>query len=76
MRTNSIIFSIILSRLVETGYYAGRTHISDARRSTVSYVMNTDHPTRSYGEVHVHSCRKYVPQIIDDHDPIVDMSFR
>ena len=74
MSTNSIIFSIIVSTLVEIGYYAGKTHISDARRSTVSYVMNTDHPTRSYREVP--SCKKYVPQMIDDHDPIVDMSFR
>ena len=46
MSTNGIIFSIILSTLVETGYYSGMTHISDACLSTVSYV-----PTVSYGEV-------------------------
>ena len=71
MSNNSIIFSIILSTLVDTGYYASRTHISDTRRSTVSYVMNTYRPTRSYGEVP--GC-KYVPLMMDAYDPIVDMS--
>ena len=47
MGTNGILFSIILSTLVETGYYARRTHISDACGINVSYVMNKDRPTQS-----------------------------